>query len=398
MSKALPVEQTIPDETVEDNTFQTRKIMEIVGGHFVHDTYSAFVSPLLPRLIDKLSLSLTQAGSLTVFLQLPALLNILIGYMADKVSLHYFVIFAPATTATLISILGLTNSYLSLSILLFVAGISVALFHVPAPAMIGVISGKQVGRGMSLFMAGGEMGRTVGPLLVGWAVSMWGLDGIWRLAFIGWITTGFLYWRLGHISAVATRKKVGNIREALPRIKRLFIPLTVVMFLRAFVVTALSVYLVVMLEGDGYKEETAIQALSLWSFAGIGGALVGGTLSDRIGRKRMMSLGIGSSAVLMPLVLSAEGILLIPVLIVSGFTALAVTPVIQAMVQEYLVDNRAMANGLFMFFAFLTRSFATLLIGAMGDAIGLRSAFVVCMFIALLAVPAIMFLPESQTN
>ena len=71
-------------------TFQTRQILQIVGGHFIHDTYTAFVSPLLPLLIERLSLTLTQAGSLSVFLQLPALLNVFIGYMADKISLHYF--------------------------------------------------------------------------------------------------------------------------------------------------------------------------------------------------------------------------------------------------------------------------------------------------------------------
>ena len=41
--------------------FQTGEILTIVGGHFVHDTFSAFVAPLLPLIIEKLSLSLTMA-------------------------------------------------------------------------------------------------------------------------------------------------------------------------------------------------------------------------------------------------------------------------------------------------------------------------------------------------
>ena len=65
------VETTGSAEVVEEK-FQTEQIMTIVGGHFVHDTYSAFLAPLLPLLIEKLSLSLTLAGSLWFFFSLPA--------------------------------------------------------------------------------------------------------------------------------------------------------------------------------------------------------------------------------------------------------------------------------------------------------------------------------------
>ena len=93
-----------------------------------------------------------------------------------------------------------------------------------------------------------------------------------------------------------------------------------VMFLRSFVVTGLSVYLVVYLTENNYSLENASQALALWSFAGIGGALAGGTLSDRIGRRRMMVLGIVTSALLLFVMLNVEGVALILVLILLGFT------------------------------------------------------------------------------
>ena len=129
--------------------FQTGQVLTIVGGHFVHDTFTAVVSPLLPLIIQKLSLTLAQAGSLWGFLQLPALLNPFIGYLADSISLRYFVILAPAVTATLISLLGLAPNYAILAILLFATGVSVACFHAPAPPMIARISGDRLGKGMS---------------------------------------------------------------------------------------------------------------------------------------------------------------------------------------------------------------------------------------------------------
>ena len=130
-TKTIPYSQTTTEED-----FQAAQVAPIVSAHFVHDTYTGFVPALLPVLIKQLSLSLTQAGSLTAILQLPALFNPFIGYMADRVSVRYFVILAPAVTATLISSMGLASDYWILAILLFVTGISVASFHAPAPAMI----------------------------------------------------------------------------------------------------------------------------------------------------------------------------------------------------------------------------------------------------------------------
>ena len=158
----MPIQAAVIGEQNEKE-FQTGQVLTIVGGHFVHDTYSAFLAPILPLLIEKLSLSLTLAGSLPAFVQFPGLLNPFIGYLADRVSLRYFVIFAPGVTATFFSVIGLAPSYFILAAILLLAGVSVAAFHAPAPAMIGRIAGRRVGRGMSLFMAAGELGRTVGP-------------------------------------------------------------------------------------------------------------------------------------------------------------------------------------------------------------------------------------------
>ena len=210
-------------QTEEEKSFQGVQAFPILLGHFIHDIYTAAVAPLLPVLIDKLSLSLTAAGSLSAIMQLPAMLNPFFGYMADKVSVRYFVIFAPAITATLVSSIGFTSNYISLAILLFATGVSTASFHAPAPAMVARISGSQVGLGMSLFMVAGSLGYTVGPLLAVWAVSTWTLDGFWRLVFMGWATSLVLFFRLRNMAA--RPEKSGSLRAMLPLVGGVFVPI-----------------------------------------------------------------------------------------------------------------------------------------------------------------------------
>ncbi|RME46184.1 MAG: MFS transporter [Caldilineae bacterium] len=390
-TESLPLASPVEAE----EPFQTGRVLSIVGGHFTHDTYSAFVAPLLPLLIEKLSLSLTLAGGLAAFTQLPAILNPFIGYLADRISLRYFVILAPAVTATLISLMGLAPNYPMLAILLLVTGVSVAAFHAPAPAMIARISGKEVGKGMSLFMAGGELGRTVGPLLAVWAVSTWTLDGFYRVVIFGWAASAVLYWRLHDIPARPERRQ--SVRAMLPAARRLFLPLLGIVFPRAFLLAALSVYLPTFMSQRGAGLWLAGASLSIYELAGVVGALAGGTLSDRLGRKTILLVGIASSALLMLVFLQTRGWLLGPVLLVLGFTALSTTPVMLAVVQEQMPHNRALANGVYLAISFLTRPLVVLLIGIVGDQFGLTAAYYGSAAIALLALPAVLYLPASAT-
>jgi FSR family fosmidomycin resistance protein-like MFS transporter len=379
----------------EDGEFQTDQVMTITGGHFVHDTYSAFVAPLLPLIIEKLSLTLTQAGSLTVFMQIPSLLNPFIGQMADRFSTRLFVILAPAATATLMSSMGLADSYFALAVILFLTGISIAAFHAPAPAMVARVSGARIGKGMSYFMAGGELARTIGPLFAVWAVSMWAFDGMYRVAILGWLSSLILYLRFRSIPVNPTEST--GFRDMLRSGKRLFIPISIVLFARSFLIAGLGVYLPTLLNSEGASLWIAGGALAIYELAGVGGALTSGTISDRLGRVPVLFTVMLASSIFVFLFLQVSGWVMIPVLVLLGFVSLSSQPVLMAMVQDELPDHRAAANGFYLTLSFLLRSIATLIIGMVGDALGLRSAFLWMSIISLLCLPAILLLPRSKS-
>ncbi len=387
----------LPDHPVsapESGSFQTSQVLPIAAAHFIHDIYTAFVPTLLPVLIQKFSLSLTQAGSLNIALQMPGLLNPLIGYLADRVSLRYFVILAPAITATLITSMGFAPNYFALVLLLFTAGISVAAFHAPAPAMIGRVAGRQVGLGMSVFMTAGELSRTIGPLIAVWAVSNWTLDGLYRTLPLGWAASLVLYIRLRHVSA--RPGKPGSLRSATPLLASLFLPLALINLARDFMLESLSTYLPTFMQLRGASLAVAGGALSVLSFAGAAGALVSGPVSDRIGRRRVILATTLASIILMLVFLKVQGWLVVPVLVALGFTVLSTTPVMMAMVQEQMPENRAVGNGLYMVLSFVLRPIATLAVGAVGDRFGLEQAFFWSALAALLAIPPIWMLPKRR--
>jgi len=385
----------IDNQAKRESTFDYGRILLICSGHFVHDVYSAFISPLLPLLIDKLGLTLVMAGSLPVFMQAPSLLGPLIGYLADRISVRYLVIFAPAITATLATLIGFMPTYGTAALLLFCVGVNIMAFHAPAPAMIAHVAGGKVGRGMSFFMAAGELARSVGPLLVGFGVAEWGMEGLWRLMFFGWLSSAVLFWRLRDVSAKREVRKTKTM-QMLRRFARVFAPLLGVMLLRNMAASSLGIFMVVYLvDIRGFELTLATGALALYEFSGVGGALMGGTLSDRFGRRKMVAGAAICSALLMLVFVHVEGALMIPLLIGMGFTALSVSPVFLALVQDQLPENRATANGMFMLYAFGVRAINVMMVGALGDALGLQKAFIAAALISLLCLPVIITLPST---
>jgi len=352
---------------------------------------------LLPALRTMLGTNIATTGSLAIFLQLGSLLNPLIGYMADKVSVRYFVILAPAITATLMSSLGLVNSYTFLVVLLIATGISVSAFHAPAPVMVTRVSGRQTGRGMSFFMAGGELGRTLGPIVAALAVTWWGIDGMWRLAAVGWVTSGVLYWRLRKVSSRPVKEANSGLAQMWVQAKTFYPLLTWLLLPKAFMLVALTTYLPLFMQ-DVRQADLWLysSALAILEGAGVLGALSSGTLSDSWGRRRMLLILLVSAPLLMLAFLYSPTWLGIPLLILLGFTALSPTPVVLALVQDRFPVNRAVANGLFLTLSFLIRAVAIGVVGTWADNYGLNSAYLFSAGLALLSIPAVFFLPRGK--
>ena len=376
--------------------FQTDGVLTISAGHAVHDTYTAFLAPLLPAFIANLALSKTEAGLLSVFMQGPSLLQPFIGHLADRVSLRYRVILAPSVTAAMMSLLGMAPGYGMLALFLMVAGLSSASLHAVAPVIAGNLSGRRLGRGMGFWMVGGELGRTLGPILIVSAVRLLGLEGTPWLMIGGFLASAILYVRLKDVPTQPTNAGQGlPWRQALRSMGPLLLPLAGIIVARSFMTRSLTTYLPTFLSEEGADLWLAGASLSLLEAGGVVGALLGGTMSDRLGRRLVLFISMLTTPFLMFAFLTTDGWLKFPLLLVMGFTALSVTPVIMALVQESFPENRALANGVYMSFSFILGSAVVVVLGAMGDLFGLRLAFTASAVITLLGVPLILLLPRK---
>ena len=391
--------EQVAREESDSGRFQWGGVLLISICHFIHDVYSSFLSPLLPLLVEKLSINLTQAGFLGTITQLPALFNPVIGRWADQGNkIRWFIILAPALTSIPMSLLGLAPSYSVVMLLLIVVGISTSLFHVPAPVMVAKLAGNRKGQGMSFFMIGGEFARTVGPIAAVGAVSLWGLEGYYPVMIVGIVSSAIVYMRFKNSPVTIKKSSPVSLRESWGEIRGVMKSLTFILFARGFMHGSLATFLPMFIRQETGSLWLAGVGLAMYEAAGVLGIFSSGPLSDRLGRKRILGFLLISAPLFLFLFVALPGWLKVPALICTGLTLLSTTPVMLAMVQEHAKKSPSAANGFFMMVSFIARSAVVVLVGLSGDLVGLRNTYYISAFIGMAGIPFLLMLPEKNMD
>ncbi len=375
------------------------KVIIISFGHLCHDIYTSFLSPILPILIKKFELTYSDAGLISVMLRLPSFFNPFIGAFADRLNLKFFVIISPAVTAIAMCLMGSAGNYIFIIVLALAAGIGSSCFHVTSPVLLNKFSGKRTGAGMSSYQIGGELARTIGPIIVLGVISIWGLEGIYRLIPIGFICSFILYRSLKDIrenNIKAKHNVSGSIIKTLKSEKQLYISIMGILLSKSFTASIITAFLPTYLNAEGKSLWFSGGALSIVEAAAIAGVMISGTLSDRIGCKKMLFLITISTPISMFLFLYSNGWLFVVSLILLGLSAFSSAPVILSLIQKREMRYPSIANGLYMSLNFILGSGMILLAGSLSDIVGIEYTFKIFAACSPISIIFVLFLKEND--
>lgn len=381
--------------------FKTGKVGLVAFSHFLHDVYPAFFAPMLPLLIEKLGITYAMGGFLVLLIRFPSILNPIFGALADKYNLKITIALMPALTAAAMVCVPLAPSYILVCALMLFAGFSSALYHVPAPVVIRRLSGVRIGAGMSYFMFAGELARTAGPMIVITAISLVGFENVWITAFAGFALSAALLFKLKDLPDIKSNGHVKpwvGVAKTWQRNKKLFATIAGLVLCKSFIVLALTSFLPAFMTTKGFGLWLAGSALSILELSGAAGSMTSGTLSDKIGRKRMLTFITAAAPVVLLGFLFSAGWMQYALLFVLGFLSFSESPVFMALVQDHEHEFPASANSIYMTLNFVIGSIAALMIGYMGDWFGLDKAFFVCAGIAFIGIVLVQFLPPDKKS
>ena len=389
-------------ETIRVSRGATRRIILAVAiAHFINDAYSSFLSPLLPRLMADLGMSIALAASLAMTWSLAgSLIQPAAGYLADRYGRKLFVVGGPLISAIFLSLIGLAPSVEVLALLLIVGGMGSAAFHPPGAALSGGAGeGKGSGLRMSGFAFGGLLGFAVGPLAVVGLVAAVGLRSMWIAMIPAILVCGVLFRVLP-----ADRPHPDAAPPPSPRemVQALLGPLGVVFgvgALSGFVQRLFMTLSPIISFQDGASEAGGALVLSVYMAGQAAGTLVGGVLTDRVDRVYLLA---GLTALSIPAhfftfwLPSGTPLMLLSAFVAGGIN-LALMPPVIVLAQEILPDSKGVGSGIVMGLAWATGSVVVIGFGFLADGIGPRNAAIISLPLLAIGV-ALAFHPALRLH
>jgi len=360
-------------------------------GHTVDDIYQGAVPALLPFLVAERHYSyaaasgLVLAGNLFSSIAQPAF-----GALTDRFHLWWLVGLGMSVAGIGVGLAGLSSSYRLTWLAIALSGLGVAAFHPEAARSARIASGGRQ-TAMSWFGFGGNVGLTIGPLLVTPVLLALGVRGTALLAIPAVLvgaTMLFLHPRLLPRAAAAKKGAARVGRDDWPGFARL----TAVIVTRAVLFFGLTSFLALYVTRQlGGSQALGEAALATFLGCGALGTLLGGHLADRFGRLPVLRAGY---LLMIPSLvgLVAVGRPWIFVFIVLSALTVYLPFAVQVTLSQDLLPNRVgTASGVSLGLAITAGGLLAPLFGALADATSLRLTLTV-----LIVLPALALLMSTR--
>jgi FSR family fosmidomycin resistance protein-like MFS transporter len=352
--------------------------LAIAIAHGTNDAYSAFLHPLLPRIMEKLGLSIALAAALAMTLSLAAsLLQPVLGWIADRYGRRLFVVLGPLASGIFMSMIGLAPTFAILVVLLALGGLGSAAFHPPGASMAARVSeGRGSGMRLSYFSFGGSAGYALGPLIAVGLAGALGLGGMWVAMLPVLVLAPLLYLYLPPGRPPAHAEPPPSARGLLKLLRG---PLGIIFGISAVGAFVQRVFLTmepIANASAGGSEALGAVTLSVYLAGQAGGSLLGGFLTDRMERHKLLivitALSFPAHVLALWLPIGTPGALFFAA--VAGLLNMAVLPPVVVMAQELVPAGAAVSSGIVMGAAWAVGSIGVLGTGLIGDAVGARTA------------------------
>lgn len=323
-----------------------RRVSLISAGHMTNDMYGNLLTSLMPYLVLDGRISASLAGFiLLVYLAGSSVLQPIFGLFADRSGLRLFAVAGPIWVGVAASLVGWAPSVGALFALAAIAGVGTAAFHPQAASMVNALSPLRKAWSMSLFSMGGNIGFAIGPVLAA-GMALVGLK--WTpLALIPGLLLLIPLARFApHPHMSASLPEGGSLRRhAIARWRPLSLIVTVIAT-RSATQYALIIFLPLYYHARGLPAELGSLYAFVLSLTGALGGLLGGYLADRYGRQIVVVSSLVVTAPLLLAALLSSGVVVWPLLALSGAALLASNSVTVVQGQELLPRHTGVASGL----------------------------------------------------
>jgi MFS transporter, FSR family, fosmidomycin resistance protein len=371
----------------------TRAMTALSGGHLAVDFASGSVPALIPFLTDRFHLGYALAAMLLLAATASSsLVQPLFGLWSDRRGALWLIPGGTLLAAVGVGGAAIAPVYPLVLLLVFLGGLGVAAFHPEGAKFAAYASGRKRASGMSYFNSGGNAGYALGAFATGQLVVWLGLVG-GLVAMVPVVLATLALARLVPLLSRLTNEPGVTAYHRGDDRRRAMALLGVVIALRSVAWFTLLAFVPLWIVSRGQSKADGNRLLFLMLLAGAAGTLLLGPVADRIGLRRTL---VVTQALIAPLILVfvyVGGVPGVLALMLVGVCVVGTFGVTMVLSQLYLPRHIGMASGLAVGLAMGIGGVAAVVLGAVADAVDLKTALTISALAPALGIIVCLRLP-----
>ena len=407
MSSEGDVHPTISAEPVVGLRHRASFVLSgLSGGHAVFHWLSHSFLVMLPEVKATFGLGPVEVGSIAAMREvLSGLITLPAGVIADPLRRYWGLVLAVSMAGFGLGwlVMGMSPVYPILLLGMALVSMSNSVWHLPAMASLSHHFAHRRGTALSFHGIGGNIGDVLGPAVTGFLLVVMSWRGVLSIYAVAPLLLAFVvFWAFRDIGNVGEKDSSrGDIREQV-RLTRVLLRnralwgVMVVGGLRAMAFLAFFTFLTLYLEEDvGLSKGARGLYFGLLVLVGVVSTPVMGYVSDRIGRKPVLALGLLLLCILsLLLVPFGDGAALPVILGLLGIFLFSDQPILTAAALDMVEPNVATTTlGILSFSRFVMAGASPLIAGGLASAWGFHGIFYYAAALFALAAVVLLVVP-----
>jgi FSR family fosmidomycin resistance protein-like MFS transporter len=322
------------------------------------------------------------------------------GFIADKWSKRFIIFWGIILASLAFSVSGLVNNMWQLTLCLVIGGLGVGFYHPQATGFVVKYSGANLTKNMSLFIAAGTIGYSLGPIISSSITQVFGTTKLAFASIYGLIFAACLFL---FVPKTKTHNFVKNENSFFKTLKDIFKNQTVrvlimISTLKSLVTSSFSILLPFYWKDNGYS---ALQiGIAVFAFLTVGA--IGTYLSTKcekiIGYKKVFYISL-----IVPFLLTLIFINILKIstamsfllFILIGFITMLSVSINMVMAQKTMPQYKSMISGFIGGFSWGIVGIFLPLIGIIAQDIGILNTLLCISFIPVILSYFVKKLPNN---
>ena len=382
-----------------------RAIIWLSLGHFVNDSYTGFINPVMPFIAAKLGITMAAAALvLSISNIFSSLLQPIFGFFADNMLKRLFIFWGLILVSIFIPLMTAATNVHVLVIFIILGSLGSSFYHPQSTGFVNRFAEAENAKEMGFFMSMGSAGYAFGPLIAAVVTQYFTMEKMPVTSVLGLTLAGFMFLCVPKLSLICPKPEYKKFKESFAAIlsDRTMNLLMTISMMKVLISTSCCTLLPFLWKNEmGHSPLYIGTALFLFVLAGAIGSITSRNVEIMLGTRKLLYLSMCATfpmLIIFHFTCHNHPILSLAMFIITGYTTMLGQPVTMVMGQKLMPQFKSTVAGFMNGFAVGVIAVFLSLIGLCAEKFGITNVLMFLSVIPFLVSHIIKYIPAKLVS